>query len=329
MQSKKSIPVKFNIFDLEFQPYKEKSQEIGSFKIIKACIDRINKERRENKRYIIIDRHEKRDKAEPRKLFISSAAFSIPDKMFKCKIHLIRDKMPSFLNRETLSFESIDVLKDKDVVETTNFYIDMDRPNDPTIIVEYSSLGPKISDIEYYFRYISSSKMLYLSTKCKAKVHMDRDVEQVLDTLKNVFRFKFKARPENLPAMYHNTKDKFFTELQALGNLTNPKTIRVDLGFRNSFGKQVVSEDNYKMLNTTKKILNAVSGDIAILEKMDEFYLEYEDSNGDAQDYNFVRGKKTLEFNCPLKDEKKGQIDTKILFELANQHYSEYKLSRT
>lgn len=319
------LPIKLHLFDLEFQPYKERSGQIGSFNILKSCIKYIDDERMDNKRFAIIDRYEKRDKAESRKIFISVAAFSYPDRMYKCKIHLIRDKTPSFMDREKMSFSSIDILKNKDVVETTNFFIDMDRPKDPTIICEYNSLGPKISDIEYYFRYLSYKK-LKISKACKAIVYMEKSVEQVMNSMKNIFRFRFRARPENLPSLYRNIDDAFITNMQALGRTVDPKWIKVDLSFRDQGGKNVVTETNYKMMSTTKKILNAVIEDTKVLEDIDDFYLEYEDENGDGKDYNLISGKIALEVECPLKEGKKGQLDTKVLFDLAKKKYEEYRL---
>lgn len=320
----KFLTIKLNLFDLEFQPFKERSGQIGSFTILKSCIKFIDDERSDNKRFAIIDRYEKRDKTESRKIFISVAAFSFPDRMYKCKIHLIRDKTPSFMDRDKMSFSPIDILKNKDIVETTNFFIDMDRPNNPTIICEYNNLGPKISDIEYYFRYLSYKK-LKISKACKAVVYMEKSVEQVMNSLKNIFRFRFRARPENLPSLYRNVNDAFISNMQALGNTANPKWIKVDLSFRDQGGKNVVTETNYKMMSTTKKILNAVINDTKVLEDIDDFYLEYEDENGDAKDYNLISGKVSLEVDCPFNDDKKGQLNTKILFDLAKEKYLDYR----
>lgn len=320
----KFLPIKLHLFDLEFQPFKERSGQIGSFNILKSCIKYIDDERMNNKRFVIIDRHEKRDKTESRKIFISVAAFSYPDRMYKCKIHLIRDKTPSFMDRDKMSFSSIDILKNKDVVETTNFFIDTDRPNDPTIICEYNNLGPKISDIEYYFRYLSYKK-LKISKACKAIVYMEKSVEQVMNSLKKIFRFRFRARPENLPSLYRNINDAFITQMQALGRTVDPKWLKIDLSFRDQGGKNVVPETNYKMMSTAKKILNAVIDDTKVLEDIDDFYLEYEDDNGDAKDYSLISGKITLDVECPLKENKKGQLDTKILFDLAKEKYQEYR----
>lgn len=322
---KKSIHIKFHIFDLIFQPYKEQNSSLGSFKILKSCIKKINDERTENQRFIIIDRHETRDKAESRRLFISSASYSHRDRMFKCKINLFRDKVPSFLDKEKLTISSNIDLKDKELVETTNFYIDMDKINNPTIVCEYNSLGPKISDIEYYFRTISSRKFLYISKACTARIHMEKSVEQVIESLADVFKFKFKAKPENLPSLYRNINDAFISNMQSLVNTVDPKSIKVDLSFRDQGGKKLVSEKNFKMVSTSKKILNAVLLDTKVMEDIEDFYIEYEDVDGVDNNFSLIRGKVSLEAKCPFKDGKKGQIDTKILFDKIKELYLSYK----
>ncbi|MGJ8550694.1 hypothetical protein [Winogradskyella wichelsiae] len=323
-----SLGVKFHIFDLEFQAYKEQSGKLGSFTIFKSCIRKINDEKTENRRFIIIDRHESRDKAESRKLFISSAAYSHKDKMFKCKINLLRDKAPSFLDKEKLTISSTINLRNKELVETTNFYVDVDKNNFPTIICEYNNLGPKISDIEFYFRTISSRRHLFISKACKAKIHMEKSVEHVLESMQDIFRFKFKAKPENLPSLYRNIDDAFISNMQSLGNTVDPKSIRVDLSFKDQSGKNLTSSTNHKMMSTSKKILNAVLNNTKVIEEIDDFFIEYEDSDGNSNDFSLIRGKVFLECDCPLKDGKKGLLDTKFLFEDINSKYLDYKSSK-
>jgi len=319
------LDVKFHIFDLVFQPYKQQVGKMGSFGILKSCFKKINDDRINEQRFIIIDRHETRDKAESRKLFVSQASYSHPDRMFKCKIGLLRDKMPAFLDREKMTISSNIDLKNKELVESTNFYVDMTKLTNPTVLCEYNSLGPKISDIEYYFRTISSRKFLHISKACQAQVQMEKSVEHVIDSMENIFKFRFKAKPENLPSLFNNTKDAFISNMQILAKTADPKSIRVDLSFRETGGKKLVSEKNYKMMSTSKKILKAVLNDTTVMEDIEDFYLEYEDSDGIENDFNLVRGKVFLETACPYKKGKKGQLDNKILFTRIKQKYDIYK----
>lgn len=320
-----SLDIKFHIFELIFQPYLEQEGKMGSFGILKSCIKKITDSRVEEHKFIIIDRHETRDKADSRKLFISSAAYSHSDRMYKCKIGLIRDKVPAFLDREKMTISSDIDLGNRELFETTNFYIDIEKTTNPTVICEYNSLGPKISDIEYYFRTLSSRKFLHISKACTARIHMEKSVEQVIETMQNIFRFRFKAKPENLPSLFNNTQDAFISNMQGLANTVDPKSVKIDLSFRDSGGKKLVSEKNYKMMATSKKILSAVLNDTRVLEDIEDFYLEYEDSDGEDNDFSLVRGKVTLETNCPFKKGLKGQLDTKYLFINIKEKYDIYK----
>lgn len=319
------LDIKFHIFELIFQPYKEQEGMMGSFSILKSCLKKINDDRLEKHRFIIIDRHETRDKAESRKLFISSAAYTHKDRMYKCKIGLLRDKVPAFLDREKMTISSDIDLGNKELFETTNFYIDIEKTTNPTIICEYNSLGPKISDIEYYFRTLSSRKFLHISKACTARIHMEKSVEQVIESMQNVFRFRFKARSENLPSLFNNTQDSFISNMQILANAVDPKSVKVDLSFRDSGGKKLVTEKNYKMMATSKKILSAVLNNTRVMEDIEDFYLEYEDAEGDYNDFSLVRGKVALETSCPFKKGQKGQLDTKYLFNSIKEKYDIYK----
>lgn len=319
------LDIKFHIFELVFQVYKEQNGKMGSFGILKSCIKKINDEKIDNRRFIIIDRYEKRDKAESRRLFVSQASYSHSDRMYKCKMGLLRDKTPAFLDREKMTISSNIDVKNRELVETTNFYIDMEKISNPTVLCEYNSLGPKISDVEFYFRTISSRKFLHISKACKAKVHMEKSVEHVIASMEKIFKFRFKAKPENLPKLFNNTKDAFISNMQILAKTVDPKSVRVDLSFRELGGKKLITEKNHKMLSTSKKILNAVLNDTKVMEDIEDFYLEYEDSEGVESDFSLVRGKESLETSCPFKDGKKGQLDTKFLFKSIKEKYDIYK----
>ena len=79
------------------------------------------------------------------------------------------------------------------------------------------------------------------------------------------------------------------------------------------------------MLSTSKKILNAVLNDTKVMEDIEDFYLEYEDVEGSESDFSLVRGKESLETACPYKEGKKGQLDTKFLFNSIKEKYDIYK----
>ena len=92
--------IKFHYFTLNFTPYKEDETKYSSSNILKDCINRINNERTKEQKAIVIDRHESRDEIESRNLFVSSAAYKLEDKIYKCRIALLRDnKIPTLVNK--------------------------------------------------------------------------------------------------------------------------------------------------------------------------------------------------------------------------------------
>lgn len=315
--------IKFHYFTLSFTPYKENEKKYSSNNILKDCINRINHERTKEQKAIVIDRHEFRDEIEPRNLFISSAAYKLTDKLYKCRIALLRDnKIPTLVNKSDFNLTPLDYLKGKAIAETTNFYIDLNG-SEPVICCEYNNLGPRISDIEFYFRHISSNKMLHISKACKASVHMEVPVEDVLQSIQDVYKIKIKAKPNRLSFLYQNVEDAFITNMNALAGTINPTTVKVDLSFRErGSGKEIITKKNQSALSFSKKVLNAVKNDSKVIDDFEDFQLEFEKEDGSDGFFNLVKGKREFQIKCPFSTP--GHLDTKFLYEEAKNEFKEY-----
>lgn len=315
--------IKFHYFTLTFTPYKENEKKYTSSYILKECINRVNHERTKEQKAIVIDRHENRDEIEPRNLFVSSAAYKLEDKIYKCRIALLRDnKIPTLVNKSDYNLTPLDYLKGKAIAETTNFYIDLNG-TEPVICCEFNSLGPRISDIEYYFRHISSNKMLFISKACKASVHMEIPVESVLESIQDVYKLKIKAKPNRLSFLYQNVEDAFITNMNALAGTVNPATIKIDLSFRErGSGKELITKKNQSALSFSKKVLNAVKNDSKVIDDFEDFYLEFENEDGSDGVFNLVKGKREFQIKCPYSTP--GHLDTKVLYDKAKVEFQEY-----
>lgn len=315
--------IKFHYFTISFTPYKENEKKYSSNNILKECINRINHERTKEQKAIVIDRHESRDEMESRNLFVSSAAYKLDDKIYKCRIALLRDnKIPTLVNKSDFNLTPLDYLKGKAIAETTNFYIDMNGA-EPVICCEFNSLGPRISDIEYYFRYISSNKMLHISKACKASVHMELPIETVLKSIKDVYKIKIKAKPNRLSFLYQNVDDAFITNMNALAGTINPATIKIDLSFRErGSGKEIITKKNNSALTFSKKVLNAVKNDSKVIDDFEDFQLEFENEDGSDGFFNLVKGKREFIIQCPYSTP--GHLDTKLLYDKAKSEFKEY-----
>jgi hypothetical protein len=321
MKNKKA-KVKFHLFDFQFTPYEGNKKSSKS--ILVECIQKINGEKINNQTAIVIDRHENRSKEFPRNLFVSSAAYNLKDKKYKCKIALIREgKIPTLVNKENYTIAEFKKLDKHAVAEVTNFYIDVSG-DIPVVCCEFNSNGPRINDIEYYFRQISSHKMLRISKSCKAKVHMKTPVDDVLNSLSDVLKFEIKAKPSRLNYLTNEVKGAFIGNMNALANTVEPKSIRIDAFFRER-GK-VSGQRSKKAISFVKKILTAVQKDNKIAEDIDDFTLEFERKDGTEDVFSLLKGKVEIETDCSFKTT--GNLDTKELYEKVLKEFNNYLLEK-
>ena len=313
--------VKFNLFDFQFTPYNRSSKNNNSLSILKECIQRINDEKTQKQKAIVIDRHDNRQGSESRKLFVSSAAYLLNDKIYKCRIALIREhKIPTLVNRTTYTLTPFDELGNKAIAETTHFYIDVSGKV-PVVCCEFNSNGPRILDIEYYFRYIASFNMLKISKACKASLHMDGSVSTVLDSITDVLKFRIKTKPNRLSYLFQEVKDPFIANMNALANTVSPNSIKVEAFFR-EIGNSNNKSKNLSAVNFIKRVLAAIKNDSNIIEDFDDFYLEYESEGNREDTFHLLRGKKELIINCPYKSA--GNYDTKELYNNTKLEFSKY-----
>lgn len=318
--------VNFHFFDFLFTPYKGGESTLDSCRILKECIRRIDKERQDEGKAIVVNRHEGRKKEPPRSLFISSSAYSHVEKKYKCRMALIRDnKIPTLVNNTTYALTPLDQLKNQSIAETTNFYIDVEGEV-PIVCCEFNYYGPRASDIEYYFRHISSHQMLRISKSCKAAIHMKMPVNEVLDSIADVLQFKIKARPQRLNYLFqHLGRDSFIGNMKGLANSVEPRSLRVNAFFRKQ-GSEKNKVKNTKAVALMVRVLEAVKNDQGVAEDFDDFYLEFEKSDGSEDVFNLVKGKEEMQIKCSHKS--KGNLNTKELFEKASLKFNNYLESR-
>lgn len=317
---KECATLRFHFFDFLFSPLKENESTDNSHKILKKCIDRINEEYINKQTAIVIDRHEGRTDEEHRNIFMTPAVYNAKERRYKCKISLLRDnKIPILVNKTNFTLTPLEQLGNTALAETTNFYIDMSK-KDPIVCCEFNSLGPRISDIEYYFRQIAFYNMLGIAKSCKAAIHMKLPINEVLSSITDVLRFKIKVRPKRLNYLFQEVQDSFITNMNALAGSVKPKSIRVDAFFRESSQKE--NTKNTQAIILAKRILNAIKNDNDVIDDFDEFTLYFEKDDGTDSVFQLIRGKQEIVVKCPYKSP--GNIDSKVLATLVNEKFSLY-----
>ena len=326
MSKERKTDIIFNIFNLTLKPFKGEENIASSVKILKEFIDHINNERILHGRAVVIDRNGGKNDSEKRELFITSIAFSHKDGFYKGRIALLRNnRTPLIYNKDNYSISPLSELGEASIAETTHFLIDT-TGNYPVFLFEFNHHGPRISDIEYYVRQITS-KVLRSSTACKVRIHMSTTIKDVLDNISDVLNFKIKANHKKLAFLNKEIGESFIGNMQALANTVNPVTMRIEAFFRSRNTKIESRFKNLAAVKFVKKLLEAANNNDCVLEDIEEFYLEFEREDGTEDAINLLKGKVELTISTEL--EAGGNVKMRSLFENSIPIFKEYLTERT
>ncbi len=315
--AKGNIDVRFHFFDFLFTPYKKEGDSLNSEKILKSCIQKINDEKIKEGKAILINRFEGKSDSESRNMFVSSSSIVLKDCKYKCQIALLRDnRMPQLVDKSNYSLRPLSELGS--IAETTHFYIDFSG-SVPVVCCEYNYHGPRISDIEFYFRQISND-ILKISKKCEASVHMKSPVNETLDSIADVLKFDIKARPQRLNYLTQGISDAFVGNMNSLANSVKPRFLRVEAFFRERGQRQEPSSSNGVRL--IKRILNAIKKDNSIIDDFEDFNVTYENSDGNECVFQLLKGKHELHISCPISHP--GIPNSRSLYDLTIVKFDEY-----
>ena len=321
MQNERTSKIIFNVFDLNLTPYSDDDQSINSCNILKNCIQYINDERIKNNKVVVFDRNNGKSQSDKRELFVTSIAYSPKDRLYKGRIALLRDnRTPLVYNRDNFSITPLSELGDTSLLETTHFMIDLSGVL-PRFFYEYNYHGPRILDFEYYIRQITK-KILRSSRSCKVSIHMNNKIQDVIDNLSEVINFKIKANPNKLAYLNKEIGESFIGNMQALANSVNPQAIRVEAIFKTRKVEVDSKSGNKQAVTFVRKLLGKAKSNSEILDDIDEFQLEYEKEDGSNDSLNLLKGKIEFEIICKLG--KKGNVNTRSLFENCIKPFKEY-----
>ncbi|GHE29125.1 hypothetical protein [Sphingobacterium griseoflavum] len=288
--------VRFNFYKLSFTPVKANEhlrQKDILNKIIQACTPKFIK----NKVYLI-DRYESRISTERRELFISYITYNHLENRYKGTIALIRNGKKPFLKpKESYQLVPLDSLDLGTLTETTHFFIDTSSDK-PYLCVEFNNIGPRISDIEYYFRNLGQ-KYLNITKKTEVEVFLKRPIKSVLENLKSVLSFDFKIEPKKVPLIDKTVANNYFTSFNNLNSKFDPKFLSMKAYYQ-SRGKNK-NGDSIKGLAFIKQMLQSFSTGHTDLDTFDSFTLEYLDQNDEYDKINFIRDQKEIVIHADLK----------------------------
>ncbi|RYY39033.1 MAG: hypothetical protein EOO08_12210 [Chitinophagaceae bacterium] len=290
LEDKDKVPFRFHFFEIKFTPYKEVTNK-HSGNIIYDVAVYLNKEQRDGKG-ILAERHEGRKDTVSRPLFVTNCYFMLKEKIIVGSIALLRKgKVPKLKPAETYKLIELDVSKGQ-IAEETHFFIDYSTSK-VIMCVEYNHEGPRDSDLEFYLRVIARDK-LNLARATDVDMFMDVPVDKALAELKNVLQFEIKIQPGNLKAVDTEARNSYLSGMTHMGNIYNPKFLKVEALFQTPGKQYESSELNVHGNAMAKKFLTLFKEKPVNVDLFDNFVIRYQTEDGREESFNLVKGKKEV-----------------------------------
>jgi hypothetical protein len=290
--------IKYQFFALKFTPLKDvalNSKDI-TFNIITYISNKLLNENQGH----LIDKHELRQ-GNRREIFMNRAVIMHKEKRIRCSMALLRaGKVPLIKPKEEYKLVPISDAIKGSIAEETHFFIDYSK-NSVIICCEYNHNGPRITDIEFYFRNVAH-KVLRQSKATEVNAYLDAPIEETLNKLKNVLNIDIKIVPQDLSKLTPEVSNKYFTGMRTLGALLNPKFLRIEAYFQSPGGSIQSKGLNANANNMIKDLLNKIKGNKLDIDAFKSFMFKYEDIDGKEELFNLLSGKKEIILVIDLKE---------------------------
>jgi len=282
--------IKFHFYKIKFTPYNNLRNQT-SHTILHQVITFLSQEKLAG-RGLLIDKHEGRGKDGARPLFVTNAVFMHKEKRIRVSMALLRTgKIPLLKPADKFLLVPLDT-SNGEIAEQTHFFIDY---NTDSIILcaEFNYNGPRVSDIEYYFRVVARDK-LKLSKATEVEMYMDTSIDKTLAELKNVLNFDIKVQAQKLPQLDTVLVGQYFTGITNLANRIKPKYVKLEAMFQTPGKQYDSSELNKEANNMVTNFLNAFKAKPTNMDVFEQFVVKYEDKEGNEDFFNLLKGKKEL-----------------------------------
>ena len=290
--------VKYQLFSLKFTAMKDRN--LRSKDILYNIITYISNKLHEEHKGHLIDKHEGRTNSR-RELFMNRAVILPREGRIRCSMALLRTgKIPLIKPREEFKLIPItDAIKGS-IAEETHFFID--HSTDAVIICcEYNHYGPRISDIEYYFRNIAH-KVLKQCKATQIDAFLDAPIDETLEKLKNVLNIEIKVAPLDLNRLTNDVQNKYFSGMRNLTNILEPKYLRIEAYFQSPGANSKAL--NVKANDMVKDLLSKIKGSKVDIDTFKAFTFKYEDKEGKEEVFNLLSGKKEIILEVDLNTVK-------------------------
>ncbi|MDN3549326.1 hypothetical protein [Mucilaginibacter aquaedulcis] len=309
-----SQEVKFYLHKINFLPYVDSPKQKTN-DILFDVLNFLNKEHLQGKAYAI-DKNKNKPEMERREMFMNNPVRVARTNKFKCSMALLKDK--SLMVKPKDTFELVPFNKATGLIaELTHFYIDYSVS--PAIIcAQFNNDGPRISDIEFYFR--SLAQEMRLARGCQTTTYLYAPIDTTLAHLHNVLNFEIKLRPQSIAQMDDDIKGGFISDFSNMGNRLKPNFIRVEAMFQTP-GAKVKSEHLNKEANTfIINLLKKCQAKPFHIDQFDEFEIKFVNKDGENETFNLTKGKREISVQINREE----HMTTTKYYHLIEAHFDKF-----
>jgi hypothetical protein len=286
------VPVRFNFVRLSFTPYNHASQH-NSKQIVERVANHLSVESKAGKG-ILIDKHEGRKNELRRPLFVTNAVFMLKEHRIKLSMALLRTgKVPMVRPAEKFMVLPLSQY-DGEIAEVTHVFIDYSTPV-VVMCVEFNPNGPRVSDLEYYFRIIARDK-LSLAKATVMEYFMESNLDKAMSDLKEVLNFDIKMQPQKINQL-DLVSQGYIGGMGNMAQSLKPTFLSVKAHFQLP-GKSQKSEINSTAVNAVKHFFNQFKKDPKTSDLFEGFTVSYKDSAGSDHLFDLLKGKKEFYVEC-------------------------------
>lgn len=178
---------------------------------------------------------------------------------------------------------------------------------------EFNYEGPRISDIEYYFRQVGRNNNI--AKYINYILNYDADLETLEKELENVFAINLKVN------FGYNNRMTWLKSLQNLNDDTGYKDIRLKMHFNRTKLQNGSFDRNIRGTNLARDIISWIRNDSKNIDYLDDLKMDYlTEGKNEPEFLDFLKNKVTSSITIPLIDGK--SYSYKELRELmANEFY--------
>ncbi len=319
IMAKKKQVREVNLFlsSLKFEPYSEFKGKYNTRSILKDVFTYL-RDKRNNGQGHLIDRHEKRDKSESRELFMVGHRKVPHEDRIRCSMALLRKgKQPKLKPTDRFKLLPLSDLGG-DIVEETHFFIDFSTSK-CVICAEYNDRGPRISDLEYYFRNVAGPSTLRIARATERTAFFKNSLEDTLANMRNVLHMDVKFKPANLAKMDSDVRKHYYSSMENIGKMFKPKFFRVETYFQTPGSKSPVSINN-EANNWFRGMLKVFKQRNRNTKLFENFEVKYEDNFGVEQTFNLLKNRASI----TIEVDSNKDIKNKEMYKLIDSDLSQF-----